>query len=94
MLSQIGDIAGGGNFILASHRRPGRSERGSTLGALSLFLSPSHIQVETHTIIHFMFLSGTHLQYTLTHVLGQKTKQEMRAGKKEQRNKRSKGGAL
>lgn len=35
MLSQIGDIAGGGNFILASHQR---EESGLTLNALPFHL--------------------------------------------------------
>lgn len=48
VLSQIGDIAGRGNLILAFHQRLARRRRKSSFYTLCPFLLPSYIHAEVH----------------------------------------------
>lgn len=48
VLSQIGDIAGRGNFILAFHQRLARRRKKSSFYTLCPFLLPSYIHAEVH----------------------------------------------
>ena len=59
VLSQIGDIARGDNFIFPSHKRPAKREGGLTLHALSFHLL-------TFKLKHILSFMSSFLSCTLT----------------------------
>lgn len=67
VLSQIGDIAGRGNFILASHQRPRRRERarGLTLHAFSFHLHTFKLR---HILSFISSFSQLHTYSTCRHM--------------------------